>query len=108
MKVRGESVSSSQIRRLLSEGRISPARHLLGRPFSMLSTPGRGRGYGSKYTVPTIHLRRYEELVPGNRVYITRSRVSDECFDAVPNVGHRPTFGEDPYAVESYVLTFDP
>ena len=61
MKLRGESVSSSQIRRLLSEGRISRARHLLGHPFSMLSTPGRGRGYGSKYTVPTAT----KNLFPG-------------------------------------------
>ena len=42
MKLRGEPVSSSHVRRLLSEGRISRARHLLGHPFSMLSTAGRG------------------------------------------------------------------
>src|SRR6202041_1154985 len=86
MKLRGESVSSSQIRRLLNEGRISRARHLLGPPFSMLSTPGRGRGYGSKYTVPTINLSRYEEFVPKDGVYITRTRVAQECFDSVTNV----------------------
>src|SRR5439155_18007835 len=56
MRLRGEPVSSSHIRKLLGEGRVSRARHLLGRPFSILSTPGRGRGYGSKYTVPTINL----------------------------------------------------
>src|SRR5207302_8541096 len=39
MKLRGESVSSSHIRKLLSDGRVSRARHLLGRPFSILSTP---------------------------------------------------------------------
>jgi len=108
MKLRGETVSSSHIRRLLSAGRVSRARHLLGRPFSMLSTPGRGRGYGSKYTVPTINLSRYEELVPGDGVYITRIRVGEECFDSVTNVGNRPTFGEDSYAVESHLLNFHP
>ena len=58
MKLRGETVSSSQIRKLIAEGRVSRARHLLSRPFSILGTPGRGRGYGSKYTVPTINLAR--------------------------------------------------
>src|ERR1700684_2464807 len=58
MKLRGETVSSSQIRKLMSEGRVSRARHLLARPFCILGTPGRGRGYGSKYTVPTINLAR--------------------------------------------------
>jgi riboflavin kinase/FMN adenylyltransferase len=108
MRLRGESVSSSQIRKLLSEGRVSRARHLLARPFSILSTPGRGRGYGTKYTVPTINLARYEELVPKDGVYITRARVGDECFDSVTNIGNRPTFGSDSFAIESHLLNFHP
>jgi riboflavin kinase / FMN adenylyltransferase len=106
MRLRGENVSSSHIRKLLSEGRVSRARHLLARPFSILSTPGRGRGYGSKYTVPTINLARYEELVPKDGVYITRTRVGGECFDSVTNVGNRPTFGADSFAIESHLLNF--
>jgi riboflavin kinase / FMN adenylyltransferase len=108
MRLRGESVSSSQIRRLLSQGRVSRARHLLARPFSILSTPGRGRGYGSKYTVPTINLSRYEEMVPQDGVYITRTRVAGECFDSVTNVGNRPTFGVDLFAIETHLLNFHP
>jgi riboflavin kinase / FMN adenylyltransferase len=108
MRLRGESVSSSQIRKLLSEGRVSRARHLLARPFSILSTPGRGRGYGTKYTVPTINLARYDELVPKDGVYITRTRVGDECFDSVTNIGNRPTFGSDSFAIESHLLNFHP
>src|SRR5271167_4918036 len=108
MTLRGETVSSSQIRKLLSEGRVSRARHLLARPFSILSTPGRGRGYGSKYTVPTINLERYEELVPKDGVYVTRTRVGDECFDSVTNVGNRPTFGADSFAIETHLLNFHP
>lgn len=108
MRLRGEPVSSSHIRRLLGEGRVSRARHLLARPFSILSQAGRGRGYGSKYTVPTINLARYEELVPKDGVYITRTRVGDECFDSVTNIGNRPTFGADSFAVESHLLNFHP
>lgn len=106
MKLRGEPVSSSQVRKLLGEGRVSRARHLLGHAFSMLSTAGRGRGYGSKYTVPTINLSRYEEFVPKDGVYITRSRVAEECFDSVTNVGGRPTFGTESFAVETHLLDF--
>src|ERR1700733_5147783 len=108
MTLRGEPVSSSHIRKLLREGRVSRARHLLGKPFSILSTPGRGRGYGSKYTVPTINLSRYEELVPRDGVYITRVRVGGETFDAVTNVGNRPTFGADSFAIETHLLNFHP
>ena len=108
MRLRGESVSSSHIRKVIAEGRVSRARHLLARPFSILSTPGRGRGYGSKYTVPTINLARYEELVPNDGVYITRTRVGQEQFDSVTNVGNRPTFGADLFAIETHLLNFHP
>ncbi|PYX94566.1 MAG: bifunctional riboflavin kinase/FMN adenylyltransferase [Acidobacteria bacterium] len=108
MKLRGEPVSSSHIRKLLQAGRVSRARHLLGRPFSVLSTPGRGRGYGSKYTVPTINLSRYEEIVPQDGVYITQTRVGQESFDSVTNVGNRPTFGAESFAIETHLLNFHP
>jgi riboflavin kinase/FMN adenylyltransferase len=108
MTLRGESVSSSQIRRLLTEGRVSRARHLLARPFCILGTPGRGRGFGSKYTVPTINLARYEELVPKDGVYITWTRVGTERFDSVTNVGNRPTFGVESFAIETHLLNFHP
>jgi riboflavin kinase/FMN adenylyltransferase len=108
MTLRGESVSSSQIRKLLGVGRVSRARHLLGRPFAILSTPGRGRGYGRKYTVPTINLSHYEELVPRDGVYITNTRVAEECFDSITNVGNRPTFGAESFAIETHLLNFHP
>jgi riboflavin kinase/FMN adenylyltransferase len=108
MKLRREPVSSSHIRSLLMEGRVQRARHLLERPFSILGTASAGRGYGSKYTVPTINLSPYDELVPKHGVYITRTRVGAETFDSVTNVGNRPTFGADSFAIESHLLDFHP
>ncbi len=108
MRLRGETVSSSHIRRLIHEGRVSRARHLLARPFCILGTAGRGRGYGSKYTVPTINMARYDELVPKHGVYITWTRVGKEQFDSVTNVGNRPTFGDELFAIETHLLNFHP
>jgi len=108
LRLRGESVSSTRIRELIQAGDIGRARFLLGRPFSIQSTAGRGRGYGSKYTVPTINLSRYEELVPRDGVYVTQTRVGEECFNSVTNVGSRPTFGSGSFAIESHLLDFHP
>jgi riboflavin kinase / FMN adenylyltransferase len=107
-KLRGEPVSSSHIRKLIHEGRVSRARHLLARPFGILGTSGRGRGLGSKYTVPTINLARYEELVPKDGVYVTWTRVGAERFDSITNVGNRPTFGTESFAIETHLLNFHP
>ena len=106
MRLRGETVSSSHIRKLMGEGHVSRARHLLARPFCILGTPGRGRGYGSKYTVPTINLARYEELAPKDGVYITTTRVGNETFESVTNVGNRPTFGAELFAIETHLFNF--
>jgi riboflavin kinase / FMN adenylyltransferase len=108
LTVRGHAVSSSQIRKLISAGNVAVARHLLNRPFAVLGTPGRGRGFGTKYAVPTINLSRYDELMPGNGVYVTHIRVADETFDSVTNVGNRPTFGPDSFAIETHILDFHP
>jgi riboflavin kinase / FMN adenylyltransferase len=108
MMMRGSPVSSSHIRDLLRAGKVSRARHLLGRAFSVTSTPGRGRGYGHKYTVPTINLSRYDELVPGDGVYLTRTRVDKETFNSVTNVGMRPTFADESFAIETHLLDFHP
>ena len=110
--LRGAAVSSSRIRGLIGEGNVSAARALLGRPFAIDSTPAPGRGYGSRYTVPTINLAPYAELLPANGVYVTSLTVGNgsatETFDAVTNVGNRPTFGADSFAVESHLLNFRP
>jgi riboflavin kinase/FMN adenylyltransferase len=108
MMARGLQVSSSQVRALLTAGRVSMARRLLGRVFSITGAPGRGRGYGHKYTVPTINLSRYDDLVPGDGVYFTRTRVDNETFNSVTNVGLRPTFGDESFAIETHLLDFHP
>jgi riboflavin kinase/FMN adenylyltransferase len=110
--LRGHAISSSRIRQLITEGDVSHVRMLLGRSFSIASTPASGRGYGTRYTVPTINLASYPELLPANGVYITSLTVgtgtSSESFDAVTNVGNRPTFGADSFTVESHLLNFHP
>jgi riboflavin kinase/FMN adenylyltransferase len=106
--LRGEPISSSRIRKLICAAEVSRARALLGRPFAVQSTPASGRGYGTRYTVPTINLASYPELLPANGVYITTLRVDDELFRAVTNVGNRPTFGADSFTVESHLLNFHP
>ena len=106
--LRGAPVSSSRIRALIAAGQVSQARALLGRPFAIRSTPASGRGYGTRYTVPTINLAPYPELLPAHGVYITTLKVADETFQAVTNVGNRPTFGADSFTVESHILNFHP
>jgi len=111
-QLRGGAISSSRIRTLIVEGEVGRARALLSRAFDVESTPAPGRGYGTRYTVPTINLAPYDDLLPAHGVYITTLTVgagaATETFEAVTNVGNRPTFGADFFAVESHLLDFHP
>jgi riboflavin kinase/FMN adenylyltransferase len=110
--VDGAPISSSRIRALIAAGDLADANALLGRSFSIRSTPAPGRGYGARYTVPTINLAPYPELLPAIGVYVTTLTIGDppnaRTFQGVTNVGNRPTFGADSFAVETHLLDFEP
>lgn len=109
---RGAPISSSRVRRLIAAGDVRNARALLGRPFAVDSTPASGRGYGTRYAVPTVNLAPYFELLPAHGVYITTLRIgkgsNQRTFRGVTNAGNRPTFGADSYAVETHLFDFQP
>jgi riboflavin kinase/FMN adenylyltransferase len=108
VRVHGLEVSSSAIRALVAAGDVRRARWMLGRPFSIRSTHARGRGIGTRLLVPTVNLAPYEELLPAFGVYVTCITIGGRCFQAVTNVGNRPTFGAPSFAVESHILDFEP
>jgi len=104
----GLEVSSSAIRERLAAGDLTRARWMLGRPFTVLSTQARGRGIGTRLLVPTVNLAAYQGQLPAFGVYVTRMNIAGHSFEAVTNIGNRPTFGEASFAVESYILNFEP
>jgi riboflavin kinase/FMN adenylyltransferase len=106
--VHGLEVSSSAIRERIAAGDMTRARWMLGRPFEVRSAQARGRGIGARLLVPTVNLAPYTGLLPAFGVYVTRLIVAGRGFQAVTNVGNRPTFGEASFAVESHILNFEP
>ena len=108
VKAHGLEVSSSAIRERVAAGDVTRARWMLGRPFAVRSTQARGRGIGTRLLVPTVNLAAYDGLLPAFGVYVTRLTVGGRRFQAVTNVGNRPTFGEASFAVESHILDFEP
>ena len=108
VRAHGLEVSSSAIRERVAAGDVTRARWMLGRPFAVRSTQARGRGIGTRLLVPTVNLAAYDGLLPAFGVYVTQLTVGGRSFQAVTNVGNRPTFGEASFAVESHILDFEP
>jgi riboflavin kinase/FMN adenylyltransferase len=63
---------------------------------------------GSRLLVPTVNLAQYGGLLPAIGVYVSRLKVAGRAFQAVTNVGNRPTFEGAGFGVETHILNFEP
>jgi riboflavin kinase/FMN adenylyltransferase len=103
---RGVLVSSTLVRRAVSEGEVERAGRMLGRPFALSGEIQPGTGQGRHLVVPTLNLAFEQELVPGRGVYATEVILGGELYRAATNVGLRPTFDGHTLTVESHLLNF--
>ncbi len=108
--VGGEYVSSSRIRRLLSEGRVELARELLTEPYRIRGMVVHGAGRGAKLGFGTANLDAVDTLLPGPGVYAGRGFVNHpnpSRWPAAINIGPNPTFGEHAMKVEVHLAGWD-
>jgi riboflavin kinase/FMN adenylyltransferase len=106
VRLRGQMVSSTLVRRAIAEGQVKLGGRMLGRPFALTGEIQRGTGQGRKLVVPTLNLAWEQELVPGRGVYATEAVVGGKLYRAATNVGLRPTFHGHVLTVESHLLDF--
>ena len=98
-------VSSTRIRRLISEGRVDEAGALLGHPYTIDGTVVEGSHRGRDLGFPTANLATGNELIPPHGVYATTVRLDGVIYPSITNVGIRPTFDEEPRTViETHLL----
>lgn len=105
----GERVASSSIRGYLTEGNVSHAALLLGRPYSITGQVVRGDQRGRLLGFPTANLRcPHDKALPKNGVYRAEVHWQREALKAVVNVGVRPTFSLEALApvIEVHILDF--
>ncbi len=89
-------------------GDLNLARHLLGRSFFLRGTPAPGRGYGARFTVPTINLAPYPELLPANGVYVTCSRSEVANGSPSPTSATVPPSAPIRLPSKRHILDFEP
>lgn len=105
--VNGEVVSSSQIRKFLTEGRLDLANQCLGRPYTLEGQIIHGEHRGNRLGFPTANMDiSPTRLLPKKGVYASKAIIDGEVLTAVTNIGVRPTFANplDSPRVEPYLL----
>ncbi|MDH5202125.1 MAG: bifunctional riboflavin kinase/FAD synthetase [Nitrospirota bacterium] len=107
VKLDGDVVSSSRIRRLLQKGKVNEVSTVLGRAYSIEGEVIQGTGRGSKIlNVPTANIKTPDVIVPREGVYAVRVMAKDSFFDGVVNIGRRPTFGGSDVSYEAHLFNF--
>jgi riboflavin kinase/FMN adenylyltransferase len=99
-------VSSTRVRRLVTEGRMDEAAALLGHGYYVDGTVVEGRKRGREIGFPTANLATENELVPPHGVYATTATIDGIVHAGLTNVGVRPTFGETEPSVETHLLGY--
>jgi riboflavin kinase/FMN adenylyltransferase len=100
-------VSSTRIRRLVSEGRVDEAGALLGHHYFIDGVVVRGAGRGRQLGFPTANLQTENELPPPSGVYATTATIDDIVHASVTNIGTRPTFGDvDKPVIEVHIFDY--
>jgi riboflavin kinase / FMN adenylyltransferase len=101
-------VSSTRVRRLVSEGRVDEAGALLGHHYTVDGSVVQGKKRGRELGFPTANVCAENELVPPAGVYATTVTVDGIAYPSITNIGTRPTFesGQE-NIVEAHILEFD-
>lgn len=84
-------VSSTRIRRLVSEARVDEAGALLGHQYAIDGIVVDGARRGRTIGFPTANLQTDNELLPPHGVYATTATLDGVIYSSVTNIGVRPT-----------------
>jgi riboflavin kinase/FMN adenylyltransferase len=114
----GEVVSSTAIREALSQGKVKKVNEFLGRRFALTGQVSKGEARGRSLGFPTANLiPDREQALPADGVYAAHAFLSagsigvhkadsDTLYQAVINIGLRPTFGSGQRLIEAHLLDF--
>ena len=102
------SVSSTKIRRALTEGDIRTANAYLGYEYLLTGTVAIGKGLGRQLNFPTANLQIAEtyKLIPRNGVYVVRSRIGGKLVYGMMNIGFNPTVNGTEKRIEIHFFDF--
>lgn len=105
VKIEGETISSTLIRRAIEVGDMERAELFLGRPYRVAGRVIQGNHIGTKIGIPTANIPiDPSRVAPPNGVYFTLTKVDGEVIPSVTNIGVKPTVGNYDKVIETHLL----
>ncbi|MBC5839085.1 bifunctional riboflavin kinase/FAD synthetase [Flavobacterium muglaense] len=103
------SVSSTKIRKALSEGNMTLANEYLDYNYPLTGTVFKGKQLGRTIGFPTANIKIEEnyKLIPLNGVYIVQSTINNKTVYGMMNIGFNPTVQGKNLSIEVHFFDFD-
>ncbi len=107
IKVNGMIVSSTMVRKCVTEGDLKKAEKLLGRKYEIVGKVVKGRDRGGRLLgFPTANIRMEDKLCPQTGVYAVEVIVDGKTYGGAANIGYNPTFGDESLSLETHIFDF--
>lgn len=103
------NVSSTKIRNALAEGKVELANMYLGTPYSIGGKVIKGNQIGRTIGFPTANIECdfMQKLLPADGVYAGKLHVNGHTYNAMANLGSRPTIGSKQRKLEVHCIGTD-
>ena len=103
------SVSSTKIRKALSEGDIAKANAYLGYNFMLSGKVVKGKALGRQIDYPTANISIAEDykLIPKHGAYIVSSVIDKKVIYGMMNIGYNPTVEGEEETIEVHFFNFN-
>ena len=107
-KLKNKIISSTLIRKLLSNGKVELVNKLLNRKWSIVGKVVKGRKMGKKIGFPTCNINLQDYVIAKTGVYAVKIYRQNNNFSlkGIANLGYRPTFNQKKILLEVYIFNF--
>ena len=108
LKKKNKTISSTLIRKLISNGKINIVNRYLGRNWSIEGKVKVGRKMGRKIGFPTCNMDIKDYVIPKLGVYAVKihQKNNSKILKGIANIGYRPTFNQKKLLLEVYIFNF--
>jgi len=100
-------ISSSRIRKAITENNFDLAEDLLGRPYTFSGKVVHGQHLGRTINIPTANIWLPKQKLPIKGVYAVECYLNDQIIQGIANMGVRPTIGGSSPVLEVHLFEFD-
>ena len=108
-EIKAVSISSTKIRKALTDGNMALANNYLGYEYFLTGKVSKGKQLGRTIGFPTANLtfEENDKLIPKNGVYVVKSSINQKTVFGMMNIGFNPTVAGEKLSVEVHYFDFE-